>query len=283
MSGKCFRRVCGPAVALGLLLASCAPQLQTSPPAEPFFFIQMTDPQFGMFANDSSFARETELFQRAIDHANRLTPAFVVITGDLVNKPGDRAQIEELLRIAGQLHPAIPLYWVAGNHDVANVPSQTSLQHYRTTFGQDWYQFQLSGWRFLVLNSTIIHRPDRSAYERDVQWKWLSHTLIENGAPPTIIFQHHPLFIKDPKEPQGYENLAAVDRARYLHFFKTHNVKAVLAGHYHRNSYGRIGDLEMITSGPVGKPLGGGVSGFRIVKVYPDHIEHKYYGLDAVP
>ncbi len=41
--------------------------------------------------------------------------------------------------------------------------------------------------------------------------------------------------------------------------------------------------MEMITTGPVGRPLGKDPSGFRIVKVHEEHIEHEYYGVDSVP
>ena len=39
----------------------------------------------------------------------------------------------------------------------------------------------------------------------------------------------------------------------------------------------------MVTTGPVGYPLGDDPSGLRIVKVYRDRIEHAYYGLDTIP
>ena len=57
----------------------------------------------------------------------------------------------------------------------------------------------------------------------------------------------------------------------------------MLAGHYHRNALARDGALEMITTSAVGRPLGDAPSGLRIVKVWPDRIEHAYYGLDEVP
>jgi len=50
-------------------------------------FIQMSDPQFGMFTKDASFEHETVNFEFAIATANRLKPAFVVITGDLIHSP----------------------------------------------------------------------------------------------------------------------------------------------------------------------------------------------------
>ena len=54
--------------------------------ARPFFFIQLSDPQFGLFEvrgaapGDSTFP-ETALYEKAITAANRLRPAFVVVTG----------------------------------------------------------------------------------------------------------------------------------------------------------------------------------------------------------
>src|SRR5438876_8542112 len=95
--------------------------------AEPFFFIQLSDPQFGMFTNDKDFAQETANFEFAVATVNRLKPAFVVITGDLVNKPGDAAQIAEFKRIAGKIDSRIPVYNVVGNHDIENVPTPATI------------------------------------------------------------------------------------------------------------------------------------------------------------
>ena len=41
--------------------------------------------------------------------------------------------------------------------------------------------------------------------------------------------------------------------------------------------------LQMVTTGPVGYPLGDDPSGIRIVRMHGDSIEHDYYGLDDVP
>jgi predicted MPP superfamily phosphohydrolase len=67
----------------------------------PFFIIQVTDPQFGMYEADKGFSKETELYERAVESINKLNPDFVVLTGDLVNKKDDRAQVSEFKRITG--------------------------------------------------------------------------------------------------------------------------------------------------------------------------------------
>lgn len=283
-----------PSLRLPMLLVVVLPWIQTgcTTPEEtgrwqgPFFFLQMADPQLGMWTADASFERETKLFEEAIAHANRLKPAFVVVCGDLVNRPGDPEQTQELLRIAGQLDGEIPLYWVSGNHDIGNEPTPESLSWYRKTLGEDWYSFRYGGWAFIVLNSTIIHKPDKVREEVEKQREWLRRELEVAGEEATkgvVVFQHHPLFLKNPDEPDVYFNIPKERRAGYLELFREAKVSAVFAGHYHRNSHGRDGELEMVTTGAVGKPLGEDPSGFRVVTVFEDRLGHVYYGLGEVP
>ncbi|HEY0550024.1 MAG TPA: metallophosphoesterase, partial [Verrucomicrobiae bacterium] len=113
--------------------------------AEPFFFIQLSDPQLGMFTGNKDFVQETANFEFVVATVNRLHPAFVVITGDLVNKPGDAAQIAEFRRIVGKIDAAIPVYNVAGNHDIENVPTPPTIAAYTNQFGNDRYTFQRGG------------------------------------------------------------------------------------------------------------------------------------------
>ena len=107
-------------------------------------FVQMSDPQFGMYTKDADFAQETANFEFAIATANRLKPAFVVITGDLINKAGDAAMTAEYKRITAKLDPKIKLFNVAGNHDVGNQPTKESLAQYRERFGPDYYSFRVA-------------------------------------------------------------------------------------------------------------------------------------------
>src|SRR5689334_12096277 len=153
---------------LGLAVLLCIPVSATRA-AEPFFFIQLSDPQFGMFTGNKDFAQETANFEFAAATINRLRPKFVVITGDLVNKPGDTAQIAEFKRIAGKIDSAIPVYNVAGNHDVENVPTPAMIATYTNQFGPDRYTFRHEGFVGVVLNSSIIHSPQQTTNEYAAQ------------------------------------------------------------------------------------------------------------------
>ena len=75
-------------------------------------------------------------------------------------------------------------------------------------------------------------------------------------------------------------NATADAAASWFHEF---GVKYLFSGHYHRNAIARDGDLEAVTTGPVGKPLGEGKSGLRVVIVRDDHIEHRFYDFGELP
>jgi len=254
--------------------------------AEPFFFIQLSDPQFGMFTGNKDFAQETVNFEFAVATVNRLRPKFVVITGDLINKPGDAAQIAEYKRVVGKIESSIPVYDVAGNHDVENVPTPAMIASYTNLFGPDRYTFRHDGFVGLVLNSSVIHSPQQATNEYAMQEQWLRLELERvkaAGAQHIVIFQHHPWFLKTADETDQYFNIPKSRRASYLKLFREFGVKYLFSGHYHRNAVARDGDMEAVTTGPVGQPLGGDKSGLRVVIVRDSGLEHRYYHFGEVP
>ncbi len=169
---------------------------------------------------------------------------------------------------------------------MGNVPTAKTRAAYLERFGPDRYAFEHGRMRGIVINTAIIKGPDHLAEEVQRQFEWLQVELRKASdaeARPILVFLHHPLFLKAADEPEAYFNIPPDVRGKYLDLFRRHNVRAVFAGHYHRNAHARDGRLEMITSGPIGKTLGRDPSGLRIVKVHGGEIEHEYYSLDDVP
>jgi len=249
-------------------------------------FIQMSDPQFGMYAKNASFAHETANFEFAIATANRLKPDFVIVTGDLINDPGNAAQAAEYQRIAAKLDPKIRLFSVPGNHDVDNEPTEESLAKYRERFGPDYYTFHIGDIAGFVLDSNLEKAPQHVPGEAAKMEAWLRGELAKakrGGVKHLIVFQHHPFFLKDAEEADEYFNISKATRARYLVLLHEFGVGQVFAGHYHRTSEARDGSLEMITTGPVGMPLEGAKSGMRIVTVGARGVAHKYYDFGDLP
>jgi 3',5'-cyclic AMP phosphodiesterase CpdA len=215
-----------------------------------------------------------------------LKPGFVIVLGDLVNKTGDTAQIGEYLRILRKIDPAIPIYHVAGNHDVGNDPTPQSLAAYRKNIGRDYYSFRAGPVYGIVIDSTLIHSPKGAMREYEEQDIWLKKELEAakaSGFRHIIIFQHHPLFLKDPQEADQYENIPRERRRPLLEMFHSYGIRAVFAGHTHKNVLARDGQLEVIASAPVGKPLGRDGSGMRIARVAGSGMEHRYHDFGYLP
>ncbi|XP_035210053.1 serine/threonine-protein phosphatase CPPED1-like, partial [Stegodyphus dumicola] len=61
------------------------------------------------------------------------------------------------------------------------------------------------------------------------------------------------------------------------------NVKAIFCSHYHRNAGGFYKDMEVVVTSAIGCQLGFDESGFRIVKLGENSIDHKYYVFEDVP
>jgi 3',5'-cyclic AMP phosphodiesterase CpdA len=251
---------------------------------KPFFFMQMTDPQFGFFSSNKEFVKETENFEKAIAVANHLHPAFVIVTGDLVNRPGDTLQLAEYKRIVAKLDPSISIYHVAGNHDIGNDPQAKDIVAYRKQFGQDYYTIKYNGMFGIVLNSLYFKSPAGVLKEANAQNNWLYQVLEKakkDKSLPILVFQHHPWFLNDPEEKNDYFNIDNKIRDKYLPLFSAAGVSHIFAGHYHQNAFGKSDLMEMVTTGPVGRPLGKDPSGFRIVRVDGKQVTHKYYDLDS--
>jgi serine/threonine-protein phosphatase CPPED1 len=268
------------------LLMSALAVCSAAQPGEPWFFAVLSDPQMGMYAKDKNFAQESSNLEFAVKNLNRLRPRFVVVCGDLVNRTGDPGEIAEYKRILKELDPAIPVYNVAGNHDVGNVPSPATLKSFRADFGRDFYTFSESGIFGLVLDSNLIGSPEKVVDAAREQEDWLKRTLDGARAHPeqqVVVFQHIPYFVRNPGEADGYFNIPHEVRRKYLDLLEKAGVKYVFAGHYHRNGGGKDGSLTEIVSGAVGMPIGESLSGFRIVAVNGTRIDSQWYCLGGIP
>lgn len=280
-----LRRYSIRSVALLTLLGILVCQADERPQGELFFLV-FADPQFGMYTSDQGFEQETANFEFVIAAANRLRPAFVVVCGDLINKPGDAAESAEYKRIAAKLDARIPIYNVAGNHDVGNSPTAASLAKYREQFGPDYYAFRSGEIEGLVLNSSVIANPKEVPDESRKQELWLKGELEKSkklGIRHLFVFQHHPWFLKDRDEADQYFNVPGQTRRTYLELLRSYGVSHIFTGHFHQNALAKDGPLEMVTSGPVGKPLGGSRSGFTVVVVRKTKVEYRYYDFGALP
>ena len=283
----------------------------------PFRFMQLADPQFGMFREFSAMApdRRQELYRRlrpaflppgvepevpdgvtdltpelqrfgaAIETANAERPRFVVVCGDLVNNVDRPDQWEALADTATGLDDDIPMRWLPGNHDLAEdfmVPTPDGLSAYRARFGDDYYTFQEDNVLFLALNSETLSRPDHMPHEADRQFEFLADTLHSRAAREAahiVAFTHTPLFLADPAT-DGAGAISLDNRLRLLKLFREHAVGWVFSGHLHQNREVEVPGVRQVVNGPVGLPFVGR-SGYRLVEVSDGAITHRYHAFDS--
>lgn len=275
-----------------------------------FSFIQLADPQFGLFAASSgktdeeiaSYAKrglivrkvekfdglepEINLYNKAIERANQLKPRFVVVCGDIINDIDNEDQINEVKRISKKLEDSIDLHWVPGNHDVSpdhNTPEKKCIERYRKNFGPDYYTFSHGDIKFIVINSTVLTSPETVIEEADKQMEFIEKeamTANKCGKQKIILFSHHPLFINSPNESDNNWSIKKQYRSKLLKIASDHGITANFAGHWHKNNYAYGDGIEVVASGPVGYPFGEDPSGFRIVDIKGTEIQHAYHSLE---
>lgn len=247
----------------------------------PFFFLQLSDPQFGFIDNNKSISAETEAMNKAVTAINQLKPPFVVITGDFVNNSKSKEQIAAYKSMIAQIDSSVKVYMIPGNHDIGKV-SRSSIDNYKKNYGETHFSFRYGDCAFIGIDSNIIKEEDKEREE--VQFKWLEQELQKTkDARFKFVFTHCSVFLKRMDEPVNYSNFSLPMREKYVRLFQKYGVNAIFAGHLHNNAYGKVDNMEMITIGPVGKVLGTGYQGMNLVKVYPDRFISEFIALNQFP
>lgn len=254
----------------------------------PFSFVQMADCQLGFFDNDASCEKEVILLEKTVEKINRLNPRFVILCGDITNarphQPQYEGQIASYKKVVSKIHPNIPLICLCGNHDVGDRPTVESIKSYKKHFGSHFFSFWVGGVHCIALNSSLLKDPTDAPELAKKQIKWLEKELFasyQQQPKHRFIFAHHSWFLFDPNEEDSHFNIPKAKRLKILELFEKIGTTACFSGHYHANAYGEFGKIKMITTGAVGKPLQGDVSGFRKVTVNEEGIEHEYLTLEG--
>jgi 3',5'-cyclic AMP phosphodiesterase CpdA len=243
-----------------------------------FRFIVAADPQ--LFRGKKEDLDAAVVSINAIDPA----PAFVVMCGDLVETPSHPDQIRAYRESMTGLNPTIQLYNLPGNHDLGRPVGDKHLTAYHENFGPLWYHFTHGNALFIILSSDILRQTNTPMSKQ--QMEWLINVLEDpefKALDHLFVFMHHPLYIDQPDEPDGYSNMPGEIRSTLLALFLEHRVQAVFSGHLHRNRINRYQSVDLIITNSVTVPMGEGAdaAGFRIVDVEADHYRHRYVPVEA--
>lgn len=195
-------------------------------------------------------------------------PAFVVMTGDLV----DHGQVEEYQHfrhlISPLLNESIPVYLLPGNHDDRAAMRAVFDDHAYLNMmerGAGFVQYVIeehAPLRVIALDSQKLGHAEGELC--DARLDWLEAQLSAAPAAPTVILMHHPPFesLIQFIDMMGLQTGAA----RLESIVRAHpQVERLLCGHIHRNIEARFGGT------------------IASVCTSPAHQLHLGIGPDAVP
>lgn len=240
---------------------------------KPFFFIQIADPQLGF---NSDGTPSLEQLERSIDAINRLKPAFVISTGDLVHELLNDENANKYNDCMARLNKSIKVYTVPGNHDIRELTPEY-FEYYKRHYGDDRFSFRYKDCAFIGFNSTIVQKGE-SDLEAE-QYVWLEKELKKANKCRTIfLFAHIPLVCSDMNESDDYNNYPQSLRMKYVELFRKYGAKTMLCGHLHKNLSSQAAGLQIFVASAVGFPFDG-QDGMPLVKVNKDSFDYRFVRL----
>jgi 3',5'-cyclic AMP phosphodiesterase CpdA len=219
--------------------------------------------------SDTHLARRlpllTENFHRVCEHILDELPDLVVNSGDIGwDGPTNRDDLE----YAKELHAALPMAcrYLPGNHDVGDNPTavgvapscpttEKACDAFIAVFGEDRWQFEAAGWRFIGLNSLVMNTGLPNEAE---QMEWLASELSGANGKPVALFLHKPLFLNTPGDPEeagsAIRYVPQPVRAQLAAMLDAHDVRLVASGHVHQRrdfTYGRTRHVWVPSTGMI--------------------------------
>jgi len=204
-------------------------------------------------------------FHRVSEHIAANRPDLVVNSGDIGwDGPTNRGDLE----YAKELHAALPTTcrYLPGNHDIGDNPTavgkppscpttEEARDAFIAVFGEDRWQFEAAGWRFIGLNSLVMNTGLPSEAE---QMDWLVSQLSGANGKPVALFLHKPLFLDTPDDPElessAIRYVPQPVRAQLVSMLNAYDVRLVASGHVHQRrdfTYGRTRHVWVPSTGMI--------------------------------
>lgn len=208
-----------------------------------FYFVQITDTHLGDMDNGT---RTLKVVQAT--NALPMKIECVVHTGDVFEeKMLDTKTVQEGSSIMGQLK--VPVHYVPGNSDILQGDDlEKTASAFRQAFGAVSGKAEYKGVVFLMFYSEpLCNSFTLAGYD---PMKWLRQSLDEAKGKPVIIFTHEP-------PAQGFygglmhDTWSAEAEDQFSKLINSYNVKAVIAGHYHRAEQHWLGKVPVYVASSV--------------------------------
>lgn len=263
------------AAVMAVVMAACS---------KPYIIVQVADAQLGFTASDKCEAEgreydgdvsyEVGYLKKAVDMINEIRPDAVVFTGDQVHHAASQAEWSAFKKVVAKIDKDVKVFHLPGNHDVVVWGGENGfkviggesldmgpfeMNYPKSSFCHEEKDIVLVG-----INSNLVKYNDS---REGGQFAWLHETLERNRDKVTLVFGHHPFFLKDIEEEDGYFQIQKSKRKTYFDLFSRYGVDAVYAGHLHDNSEGEYKGIPSKTATSVSVQLGDAQPSVRVITI----------------
>jgi len=245
--------------------------------SKQFTFVQITDIHLDAIEEHRIF------FEKAIREINKINPAFVINTGDLLLE-AERvtiSQAKEWYDIYSGLisNFNMSVFNMVGNHDVIGIHYKKDIstepgynkEMYRDYFGPTYYSFDWSSYHCIVLDPNEFLDGNQFYKIPDYQVEWLRKDLSYRQGEPLLVFFHEPTITWE-------------DRTEVLNLLNQHRTK-MFSGHWHMDTLiDSQGIPEQVTGALCGEwwrgdCMDGSPCGYRLIQVDKENIFSFYKGV----
>ncbi len=235
-----------------------------------FYFVQISDTHFG---EKDHYLR----IRKVIDQINQLPMMieFVVLTGDIVADGIDKPEVLELV-FKEMNRLTVSVHYLPGNHDILynkfvafNLKKTKNI--YRQKFGPLLTIKAYHNINFIFIYTEPLAKDFK--LEGYNPLKELQRQLEKLDQKPVIICHHRPS-VKDFYLNRFHKSWKKAFRKQWIELLNQHNVKAVIAGHFHRDEFHWLGQIPLFISPPV-SGYRGRQSTFRIYEYIKGQVSYR--------
>lgn len=206
------------------------------------YFVQITDTHYSEYKNK-------ERIEKIIAEVNELPMEIecVVHTGDITQeKLDDDLTVNNAISLFNQFK--MPVHFLPGNHDILRKNYEFTKQSYIKNFGGLITYKEYKGIVFLLIYSEPLDRtlPDSS----HIPLLELERGLKQAEGKPVIVFHHTPS-VDDFYRNKMHTGWKKESKAKWVKVLNEYNVKAVIAGHFHRDEHHWLGKIPLYVSAPI--------------------------------
>lgn len=203
--------------------------------------LHLTDKEQTLVNGRSPYIKFSALLTRL--HALEVKPAFILITGDLVNN-GQPEEYQQFCRILSRLAEfGVPVLLTLGNHDARPSFRQIVLKEPASTRPY-YHSTVIDGFNVIMLDS---HIPGQvHGHLDETQLAWLDRELAKPMPNGHLIALHHPPVSATVRmlDQLGLNNAGALEAVVCRHA----NVLGVLSGHIHYSHVAPFANTISVTT-----------------------------------